>query len=36
MNTSFDRHSITAAIAGLALIAYGVVYLVAGFGPYVA
>lgn len=36
MNTSFDRHSITATIAGLALVAYGVLYLVAGLGPYVA
>lgn len=36
MNTSFDRHSITATIAGLALAAYGVVYLFAGLGPYLA
>ena len=34
MNTSFDHHSITVTIAGLALVAYGVVYLVAGLGPY--
>ena len=36
MNTTFNRHSITAFIVGLALVVYGVVFLVGGIGPYLA
>lgn len=34
MTTTFNRHSLSAFIAGFVLIAYGVVFLGAGVGQY--
>lgn len=36
MNATFNRHSITAFIAGSVLVGYAIVFLVGGIGPYLA
>ena len=36
MNATLNRHSIAASIAFWLLVAYGVVFLVGGVGPYMA
>ena len=36
MNASLNRQSITVSIAFWLLVAYGVVFLVGGVGPYLA